>query len=128
MVGLLAKTAVSLLGAGERAAGMAEELALEERFRDSGAVDGDEWTAPARGVLVDRAREYPFPGSALSGKQDRSVDGCRAGAEGPDRHRGRAVAQDCGKGIAAVVCGHHGNSVAAGPGHGHAPEGRPPVA
>ena len=40
-------------GAGEGAALVAEELALEQLARDGRAVEGDERAAPARRVVVD---------------------------------------------------------------------------
>src|SRR5213593_3327637 len=43
--------------AGERAAGMAEELALRERLRDGSAVDGQERPGGAPAERVDRARD-----------------------------------------------------------------------
>src|SRR5690606_5443341 len=59
-VGLLEESPVGLLRAGERAARMAEELALEEGLGDPGTVDRDERPAPARRGDVDRAREDSF--------------------------------------------------------------------
>ena len=45
------------LGSGERAALVAEKLALEQRLRDRGAVDGDERFTHAFAVLVESARD-----------------------------------------------------------------------
>src|SRR5690606_35136269 len=73
-VGLLEESPVGLLRAGERAARMAEELALEEGLGDPGTVDRDERPAPARRGDVDRAREDSFSRAAFPGQQHRRVD------------------------------------------------------
>ena len=50
----------SWVGAGERAARVAEQLALEQGLGDGAAVDGDERPGGARRLVVDqRARSAP---------------------------------------------------------------------
>ena len=60
-------------GAGERALGVAEELALEQRLGDRAAVDRDEGLVRARARAVDRAREQLLAGAALALDQDARV-------------------------------------------------------
>ena len=55
LVRLLKTTDAPLVGAGERAAFVAEQFAFEKIFGDGGAIDGDEGRFGARAVLVDRA-------------------------------------------------------------------------
>ena len=55
-----------LARAGEGAALVAEELALEQRLRDRGAVHDDEGLVAARAELVDRARDELLAGAALA--------------------------------------------------------------
>ena len=59
--------------AGEGAALVAEELALEERVRDRGAVDRDERMVAARGEHVDRPREELLARPALALEEDGGV-------------------------------------------------------
>src|SRR5262249_33630859 len=68
-VGLLEKTEVVGNRAGKGAANMAEELALNEIFRDRAAVDGDERPVFARTVRMDRARYQLFSRSAVAHDQ-----------------------------------------------------------
>ncbi len=59
--------------AGEGALGVAEELALEQRVGERGAVDGDEGSlAPVRGV-VDRAGDQLLAGPGLAADQHAGV-------------------------------------------------------
>ena len=60
-------------GAGERAALVAEELALEERVREGGAVDGDEAAALALALEVDGARRELLAGARLAVDEHRGV-------------------------------------------------------
>src|SRR6202008_933278 len=53
-------------GAGEGALLVAEELALEQRVGQRGAVDGDERLAPARGEVVDGLGDELLAGAALA--------------------------------------------------------------
>ena len=57
----------------KRAARVPEELALEQRVRERGAVHRDEGCAPARAALVDRAREHLLAASRLAREQHRRV-------------------------------------------------------
>src|SRR5690606_5465609 len=72
-VRLFEQTAVPLLCAGERAAGVAEELALEEGSGNAGAVHGDERAAPPLRGLVDGPGEDALAGATLTGQQDGRV-------------------------------------------------------
>ena len=55
--------------AGERALLVAEQLGLEDRLGDRGAVDRDERALRARAVVVERAREQLLAGAALAEQQ-----------------------------------------------------------
>src|SRR5690242_10434970 len=50
---------------------MSEELALEKIFGKRRAIDGDERSAGARSLRVDRARDDAFSGSRFSEQKDR---------------------------------------------------------
>ena len=56
---------------GERAALVAEQLALQQRVGDGGAVDGDERAFAARAVEVERLRHQLLAGARLAGDQHR---------------------------------------------------------
>src|SRR5581483_551642 len=56
-------------GTGEGPATVAEELAVERRLREAGAVDRDERMARERTALVDRSRHELLPGAALPADQ-----------------------------------------------------------
>ena len=58
------------VGAGEGAAAVAEELALEQVARDGGAVERDERLLGAVGEGVDRAGQDFLAGAAFAGQQD----------------------------------------------------------
>src|SRR6185295_3274280 len=62
-VGRLEQPRLVVGRAGERAAHVPEQLALEQRFDDGGAVDGDEALAAARAQLVNRVRDALLPGA-----------------------------------------------------------------
>ena len=75
---------------GERAPGVAEELAFEERLRDGGAIDGDERPAASAARVMNGLRRELFARAALAGDEDRSVriaDLLDHGADAPDRRR-----------------------------------------
>ena len=57
----------------EAAFDMAEELGLEERFRQARAVDRSEGRCSARPLRVNRVRHDFLPDTALSGDQDFGV-------------------------------------------------------
>ena len=60
-------------GAGERALFVTEELALEQRFRQAGAVDRDERRARAQAGFVGRTRDHLLAGAGFAKEQDRRV-------------------------------------------------------
>ena len=64
---------VVAVGAGERAAAVAEQLALEHVARHGGAVEGDERFRGAVGGAVDGAGENLLAGAALAGDEDADV-------------------------------------------------------
>ena len=59
--------------AGERAAHVAEQLRLEQRFRDRRAVHLDERHLALRAVVVDRARDQLLAGAGLAGDEHRAL-------------------------------------------------------
>jgi hypothetical protein len=63
------------VGAGERALGVSEELALEERLGDRAAVDRDERLVATRRLGVDGARQHLLAGSALAHDEHRRLEG-----------------------------------------------------
>jgi hypothetical protein len=100
-----------LVGAGERAAAMAEQLALDEVAREGAAVDRDECAAAAGGV-VDRARDQLLAGAGLAADEDRDA-GARdlaelidavleLAADGAERDRGRGLGGEIAIGVAVV--------------------------
>src|SRR5208283_4613843 len=62
-----------LARAGERAALVTEELALEERLRDGGAVDRHERPATTLGELVRPPREHLLARAALADERERHL-------------------------------------------------------
>src|SRR6185437_10620158 len=96
-VGLLEEAAPRFVGAGEGAAIVAEELALEETLGHAGAVDGDERAPCPRGGDVDGAGEEPLARAALPMEEDRGVDRGGALAEGAHRAGGVALTEDAGE-------------------------------
>ena len=80
------------VGAGVRAALVAEQLALDERGRQRRAVDVDERRLAPRAVDVDRAREQALAGAGLAVEQHGRVGLRRAHDHLVHRgHRGRAA-------------------------------------
>ncbi len=75
-VGELEAAGPASRGAGERALLVPEDLALEQGLRDRRAVHGDERSATAPGVVVDRARHQLLARSALTEHEDRRVGRC----------------------------------------------------
>ena len=61
------------VGAGERAAHVAEQLGLEQRLRHGAAVDGDERMLAPQRVEVHRARDQVLAGAGLAGDEHRAV-------------------------------------------------------
>ncbi len=68
-VGFLEQALARADGAGERAARVAEQLALEQRLADRRAVDGHERARRALAVGVHRARDQLLAGAALARDQ-----------------------------------------------------------
>jgi hypothetical protein len=64
------------VGASERAASRAEELALEKRLGDSGAVYCDERTGRPRATLMDGASDQFFPAPRLAEDQRGQGNAC----------------------------------------------------
>ena len=80
--------ALVAVGAGEAALDVAEELRLEERFGDAGAVHRDERRLPAARMAMDIARDHVLAHAALAGDQDLGRTLCRARGHGEQfRHR-----------------------------------------
>ena len=73
-VGRLEQARAVLRRAGERAARVAEELALEQGLGDGAAVDRDERPRRARGLLVDQPRDPLLARSALAGDEHGGID------------------------------------------------------
>ncbi len=65
----------ALLDARRHAAFDAEKLALEQRLGQRRAVDGDERSAAAAAVMVERARDQLLPRPARAEHEDRDVGG-----------------------------------------------------
>jgi hypothetical protein len=59
------------IGAGERAADVAEQLGFEQRLGNGAAVDGDEPLLAARAGVVNRARGQFFAGARLAAESAR---------------------------------------------------------
>ena len=78
----------------EGAALVAEELALEDRLGDGGAVDGDERPARARRPLVDVAREELLARAALAEDEHRRLTGRGLGRDVDDAAERRRAAHD----------------------------------
>ena len=72
-LGLLEPAAARALRAGERSALVAEELRLEQIFRNRCRIDRHERPACARTVAMERARHQLLPGAGLAGNQHRNV-------------------------------------------------------
>ncbi len=69
-VGHLELALLVAIGAGEAALHVAEELGLEQRFGQAGAVDGDHGAGGTRAPLMDRVRDELLADAALAGDQD----------------------------------------------------------
>src|ERR1043166_8364962 len=70
--------------AGERAALVAEELALQKAERDRRAIDFDEGLVAARAEIVDRPRDHLFAGAGLAEDENGRI-GRRYGLDLPER-------------------------------------------
>jgi len=81
-------------GAGEGAAGVAVELALDEVGREAAAVDDDEGAVTSRAGVVERPRGDLLAGARFAGEQDGGVGRGDAREDlGDAAHRGAAPAQ-----------------------------------
>ena len=90
-VGLAEEALAIAVGAGERAAHVAEELALEEVRRDGAAVDAEERPLRARARRCGRPRDDLLAGAALAGDEHRDVGVLHAVDERVDAaHRARS--------------------------------------
>src|ERR1019366_6425283 len=64
------ETRARRLRASERPFDVTEQLALDELFRNRGAVDRNEWFLHARRSTVNRARDELFAGAAFTEDQN----------------------------------------------------------
>src|SRR5204862_95925 len=83
-----------LPGVGERAADVAEHLALEQRRRDAAEVDLHEGLRATCAVAMQRLRDQLLPGAALAGDQDGCVGRCDAADEIEHAEERRIAADD----------------------------------
>ena len=90
------------VGAGKRAAHVAEELAGKKLFGEAPAVHGDERALAALAALVDRAGEQLLARAGFAAQQQRHVGHCHLlyGAHG-SLHR-RAALDDLAQGVAVL--------------------------
>jgi hypothetical protein len=91
-VRLAEQAAPRLDRAGEGALLVAEQLRLQERGRQRGAVEGDERALGARPQAVERARQELLAGAALAHDEDRGVGGGHPLDERDELHHRRRVA------------------------------------
>ena len=76
-IGLQEAPIMSLDGAGERPALVAEQLGLEDRLGQGRAIDRHEWPGGARRGFVDGPRQQLFSGTRLAEQQHRGHRGRR---------------------------------------------------
>src|SRR5688572_17022558 len=81
-----------LVGAGEGALAVAEELAFHQGFRDRAAIHRDEGLGAARAVLVDQARGELLAAARLAGDVHRRLGARELGKEIPHLREGWARA------------------------------------
>ena len=86
-IGQLEAAGAPIGGAGERAALVPEDLALEQRLRNRRAVDGDKRRLGARAELVDRLRDQLLARARLADDEHR-----RRWSAPPARSPGRSAA------------------------------------
>ena len=82
--------ALVAVGAGEAALDVPEELRLEQRLGDAGAVHRHERRQLAAGVAVDVPRDHVLADAALAGDQDLGRTLCRTLGHGEQFRHGRA--------------------------------------
>ena len=84
----------ALVGAGEGALLVAEQLALDQIAGNGGDVDGDEGAGLALAVIVQRARDKFLAGAGLAGNHHRKVGLHQPGERAENvLHRRRAADQ-----------------------------------
>ena len=93
-VGELESSDAIAMSAGERAAHVAEELALEELAGNRGAVHPHERAIGATAPLVDRTREHLFPHAGLAANQDRRAGACDDAGGPEDVSHGGALGDE----------------------------------
>ena len=81
------------VGAGERAAHVAEQLRLEQRLRHGAAVERHHRLVAPQRVEVDGLRDQPLAGARFAGQQDRAV-GARDGLDHLEDVEHRLAAAD----------------------------------
>ena len=96
------------VGAGEGAAAMAEQLALEHVARDRRAVERDERLGGAVGIAVDGAGEDFLAGAAFAGDEHADVGGGDASWRG---HQVAHGAADHGLSVLARLSSSAGQSL-----------------
>ena len=74
LVAQLELAGLGLVGAGERARLIAEQLALQQFAGHGGAIHLQEGAVRAVGILVNQVRQYFFAGTALAQQQDREIE------------------------------------------------------
>src|SRR5690606_23122651 len=114
---LLDQPGPAALGAGERAALVAEQLADHELLRQRRAVDRNEGLAAPRRAVVQRPGDQLLAGAGLALDQHRRVAGAEARDPGDDLPKAGAAADQPGIDGDIRVCPHR---------HGH--RTRPPHA
>ena len=102
VVGELELARLVAIGTGEASLYVSEQLGLQERLRQTGAVDGDERPAAAPALPVDIRCDELFADASLASDQH----GCRRGCQRPDLCEdvlyGSALAEDLVR-VALVV-------------------------
>src|SRR5262249_11113723 len=97
LLGRLEEPAAVVRRARERASPVAEQLALEERLLERGAVDGEERRLRTRALAMDRARDELLAGPRLALDQHRDGRRGRALHQPEDLGHRRARADDLGE-------------------------------
>ena len=97
-VGLFQQSLAGLIGAGECAAGMAEQLALGQRGAERGDVDRHKRPVRAAAVAMDGAGHQFLAGAAVAVEVDAGVGGGDQGDAFEDLLHGRRGADDLAAG------------------------------
>ena len=90
-------------GIGERAAHMAEELALENAFGEAAHVDRDEGLAGAEGDGVQGLGNETFAGAVFAGDEDVGIGGTDARDDLEHGAHGGGLREEVGAGLAAAA-------------------------